>query len=135
MLTWEVEGDSGQPELVEAARIRRRAVALLLGRPHGRGRRAVAVLLGVRARPGPRSRRGRRRRSSWAPRLVVGRPAATCFAGRGARGWRRRGAGAGVARDGRGSGEGEGRRYRAKGRVSSYRGGNVSNGPPSRGAP
>ena len=71
MLTWEVEGDSGQPELVEAARIRRRAVAVLLGKPRGRGRRAVAVLLGVRARPGPRSRRGRRRRSSWAGRAVL----------------------------------------------------------------
>ena len=40
MLTWEVEGDSGQPELVEAAQIQHRAVVLLLGRPHGVGRRA-----------------------------------------------------------------------------------------------
>ena len=31
----------------------------------------MAVLLGVRARPGPRSRRGRRRRSSWAGRAVL----------------------------------------------------------------
>ena len=45
-------------------------------------------LEGVRARPGAHSRRARRRRSSWAPRLVVGRPAATCFTGRGARGSR-----------------------------------------------
>ena len=61
---------------------------------------------------------------SWGGR----RPHASRVGGRG-------GAEVGVARDGRGSGEGEGRRYRAKGRVSSYRGGNVSNGAPSRGAP
>jgi len=107
--------------------------------PEGSGSGSAAAskgwLEGVRARPGPRSRRGRRRRSSWVPQLVVGRLAAACFAGRGARGRRRGGAGAGVARDGRGSGEGEGRRYRAKGWVSSYRGGNVSNGAPSMGAP